>query len=132
MIWHHIHCILRPNPQGQWYVQDDIDHASCNIHPTLRVQQDADALRLYFNRDYHKTGTIQITPDDGFGGGLTANASLGVGSARIEMRAWPLVCGFHAPINPAHVWSKLDAAAGRAVPRDNGNLWVNVIMGLEA
>ncbi len=124
---HRAFCVLRPSSSGVWSIQNDTDHAPHGIHclgnPVPTLVQTATSLKVYFDPIFVKVGALQITPDDGIGGSITANASFGTQVAEIVLRAWPFICGFHDVIDPADMWSHIDRAAGRTVPRDNGNLW---------
>lgn len=118
-----LHAILRPYSNGQWYVQNDVDHASHGMHPESKVQlvQTKKSLRIYFDKRYTKAGVIQITTDDGFAGTVIANASLGLEAAEISLRARPNISSSASPINPRDIW--------KYVPnKGNGNLWVSIVM----
>ena len=118
-----LHAILRPDSNGRWYVQNDVDHASHGLHPENNVQliQTEKSLKIYFDKRYAKAGVIQITMDDGFAGAIIANASLGLEVAEISLRAYPNIAPSTAPINPRKIWKY-------APNKDNGNLWVSIVM----
>ncbi len=126
MTVHYLHCILRHDPAGNWTYQIDSTHDQCGMDLVTGVIQEADCLKIYFSPVYAKAGTIQISCDDGFANSLTANASLGTQSARIELRAKPVDAACYPPMNPKDVWRGLDCIGPH--PRDNGNLWINVTM----
>lgn len=123
---HNIIFILRPDENGTWSVQDDVDHASCGVDPTLGVVHYPDHLRVYFAPTYAKAGTVQITTDDDFAGSITANAGLGCQSVSIKLRAHPHMLGIDPPIDPRRIWEHLRPALGYT--KGNGNLWVNITM----
>lgn len=107
-----IHCIIRPNSAGQWYVQNDTDHSpsGCN----LKIEQGADYLRVFFLRTYTHAGTVQITSDDDFNVKIQGFAALGLNSTVIRVYANGQM------INPANVYSY--------IPQGGGNFWLNVSM----
>ncbi len=120
-----IHAILRPDPQGKWYVQNDVDHSPHGIHPDHDIQliQNEKGLNLYFDKRYAKAGVIQITLDDGFSGVIVASASLGLEGTNIGLRAYPEISPLAPTINPRDIWKYV-----RNKRKDNGNLWVSVTM----
>jgi hypothetical protein len=105
--------ILRPDASGRWHIQDDDDHAASGVSHT--VEQTETFVRVFFLKTYTHAGVIQITPDDGFNGLITAGASLGRSNATITLAAQGKT------IDPAKVWS-------HAREPNNGNLWVSVSM----
>jgi len=121
-----IHFILRPDPNGVWYVQDDTDHASFGVDKVTGVIHEKDHLRVYFTPVYAKAGTVQVTTDDDFAGSLTANAGLGTQCVSIKLRAHPNTKGIDPPIDPKRIWEYLRPADG--YDKTCGNLWVNITM----
>lgn len=118
-----IHAILRPDANGQWFIQNDVDHVPWNVHPDTKIQliQDDQSLKLYFKKRFSKAGMIQVTTDDGFSGAIHASASLGLEVAGITLRASPKISPSAPAINPRHIWRYLKN-------QDNGNLWVSITM----
>lgn len=113
-----LHGILRPDAEGNWYVQIDDTHEHRGIDGF--VQQTNDHLRIFtFGRNYSRAGTIQISSDDGFGGVITGHANLGLNTARIEVRARG------ERIDPAEIWSHLPPDRLESL---NGNFWINMTM----
>lgn len=118
MTVHHLHCVLRPDANGQWYVQNDATHASYGID--AYVQQTSTYVRIYTaGLMLTKAGTIQISSDDGFGDAITGHANLGINTAFIKILADGCI------IDPADVWCHLppDRQANM-----NGNFWINMTM----
>lgn len=107
-----LHCIIRPNSAGQWYVQNDTDHSPSGC--ALKIEQGADYLRVFFLRTYTHAGTVQITGDDDFNVKIQGFASLALDSATIRVYANGQM------INPANVYSY--------IPQGGGNFWLNVTM----
>jgi hypothetical protein len=110
------HLILRPDPNGRWFVQNDDDHSPFRI--TATVEQTPRYLRIFFDRPYKKAGTVQITSDDGFANYVTGHASLGLTCISIEVYAGTLL------IDPSDVWKYVPPDRVRS----NGNFWVNAWM----
>ena len=108
----HLHCILRPDASGHWYIQDNADHASYGFSPT--VEQTDTYIRLFFTRNYRYAGTVQVTSDDDFRSKVQGFSNLGLGSITIKVEADGQL------IDPADVLAY--------VPFGGGNLWVNVTM----
>lgn len=123
---HHLHCVLRPNSDGVWSYQIDSSHNQYGMDLITGVVQTHDSLIIYFSPVFDKAGMIQISTDDGFAGSLTANASLGTQNARIELRAKPVDAACYPPMNPKDVWRWLNCIGPHS--KDNGNLWVHIIM----
>lgn len=113
---HHLHAILRPDPSGQWYIQNDATHAPHGF--STDVVQGDDYIRV-FTGMYTKAGTIQISTDDGFGDYISGHANLGLNTAVIEIRYQGEV------IDPAEIWSYLPPDRRE---NQNGNFWVNITM----
>jgi hypothetical protein len=107
-----LHFILRPNPVGQWYIQNDKDHASIGVQH--RVEQTETHLRVRFERKYSHAVVIQITSDDEFGTKVSGHASLGIDAATIFITA------DGKRINPMDVRKHYTAGGG--------NLWISVTM----
>jgi hypothetical protein len=120
MIECRLSCVIRPDANGAWFIQNDADHYNSGFYA---VVQQTDGLRLDFISTYDKAGTIQISTDDDFAGSLVVSSNLGLSSAGLKIRAFPSVRGIDPPINPAQVWSRLPGH-----PAGSGNLWVNVTM----
>lgn len=118
---HQIVFLLRPDINGRWYVQDDVDHAPIGTDRRLGVVQGPDFLRVYFDPVYDRAGAVQVTTDDDFAGSLSVGAGLGTQAVQFTLRAWPNVTSFDAPINPADVWHYVKYNGG-------GNLWVTITM----
>jgi hypothetical protein len=110
-----LHCILRPNASGVWYIQDDTDHAPKGFG--LSVLQTSTSLQLSFLRTYPKAGTIQISSDDDFGRKVMGHGNLGLGNTSIVLTKFD-----GSPLNPSEVYSATGIVPG------NGNLWIDVTM----
>ena len=104
--------ILRPDANGQWFIQNDVDHASMGVMP--QIEQGADYLRVTFDRRYTHAGVVQITSDDDFRDRIQAFSNLGVTSITIR------VVHNGAIIDPAKVYDYVPAGAG--------NFWCSVVM----
>lgn len=111
---HQLHFIIRPDASGNWFVQNDVDHASFGVSGV--VTQTAEYLEVHFTRSYSHAGTVQVTPDDDMNGFITAGSNLGLSSMRIRIKA------NGTQINPANIWSY------GPTHYNGGNLWVNVTM----
>lgn len=109
---HEMLFILRPDNAGQWYIQNDVDHKSFGVLPT--VIQTPTYLEVTFDKSYSHAGRILITSDDDFRNRVTGHGNLGLNSTRIVV-----VAGGNK-INPADVWSY--------VPPGAGNFWCDVKM----
>jgi hypothetical protein len=109
-----LHFILRPDAAGQWYIQNDHDHASIGVKH--KVEQRGDRLHVRFERTYAKAVVIQITSDDGFADRISGHASLGTSEAVIVV-----VARGKGAINPRDVWQHVGKPG-------NGNLWVSITM----
>jgi hypothetical protein len=109
---HHLHGIVRPDENGVWYVQNDVDHAPVGI---VSVTQTGEYLEVALDRRYSHAGTVQVTPDDDFNGHITVGSNLGVSSLRIRIKA------NGQQIDPGNVYDY-------APVRGSGNLWINVTM----
>lgn len=107
-----LHCIIRPDANGQWYVQNDVDHSPSGC--SLQIEQGPDYLRVFFLKTYTHAGTVQITSDDDFNVKIQGFANLGLNSTMIRVYANGQM------INPAHVYSY--------IPQGGGNFWINVTM----
>lgn len=118
---HQIIFILRPDINGMWSIQDDMDHASYGVHKGIGVVQGRDFLRVYFDPVYDKAGVVQVTTDDDFAGSVKVGAGLGTQNVTFTLRAWPNVRGSDDPIDPARIWDYVRYNGG-------GNLWVSVTM----
>lgn len=103
--------VLRPGADGQWFIQNDKDHAPYGIDP--RIEQTDEAIHTFFGgvATFQKVGAIQISSDDGFGDHVTGHANVGLTGAVIEVWA----AGHR--IDPTH-----------APDPENGNFWVTVQM----
>jgi hypothetical protein len=110
-----LHCILRPNASGVWYIQNDSDHAPRGISG---VSQNANGLQLSFAKTYAKAGTIQVTSDDNFARKVMGHGNLGLSGSSIV-----LTKADGSPLNPSDVYT----ATPGLIPGD-GNLWINVTM----
>ncbi|MBJ3784010.1 hypothetical protein [Devosia sediminis] len=106
--------ILRPDEDGQWFIQNDVDHRPFGID--TYIEQTPDSIKIFTccgaPRDF--AGSIQINGDDQFGTTITGHANLGIGGATIEVRA------NGRKINPADIWSYL--------PPGGGNFWIDMSM----
>ena len=109
---HRMLFILRPDSSGNWYIQDDVDHKSFGVLPT--VEQTVDYLRVHFDKPYSHAGIVQITSDDDFRHRVSGHGNLGLSSTTIRVVAGGQI------INPADVWSH--------VPVGAGNFWCSVEM----
>lgn len=107
-----LHFILRPDAAGLWYVQNDAEHASYGVLPT--VDQTDSTLTVHFDRAYRYAGTVQISSDDDYLGRVRGYASLGLSKVVIK------ITGDGRQIDPKRA---VDYAAPGV-----GNLWVNVTM----
>lgn len=108
----HLHCILRPDSNGRWFVQSDADHSPLGV--SLQVEQTAEYVRIFFESNYTHAGVIQITSDDDFRGTIQGFSNLGLNAATIRIVANGQV------INPA--------AAVAFAPPGAGNLWISIVM----
>lgn len=120
MIISRLHCVLRPDANGNWFIQDDEDHGQFGFYS---VDQFPTHLRLNFMSTYDKAGTVQISSDDDFAGSVLASANLGLSSMNIKIRVAPNTTGESAPIVPSQIWAHLP----RHIP-GSGNLWINATM----
>jgi len=107
----HLHAVVRPDSNGQWFIQHDVDHAPIGISS---VSQTTEALYLNFDRRYTHAGSIQVSSDDDFRNRVSGYSNLGVSGSRITVVANGQI------IDPSTVWSY--------VPVGSGNFWVNVTM----
>jgi hypothetical protein len=107
-----LHFILRPDAAGQWYIQNDADHASIGVQH--KVEQTDKHLVVRFERRYSHAVVIQITSDDEFGAQVSGHASLGTDSAVI------FIVADGKRINPRDVRRHYQAPGG--------NLWITVTM----
>jgi len=110
----HLHAILRPDPTGKWFIQNDIDHKPIGI--SLTVEQTDKFIRIFFNKTYSYAGVIQISSDDGFLNKVTGHASLGLNNATIQITHNKKV------IRPVDI-TKINRGYS-----ENGNFWVSVTM----
>lgn len=116
MTWKTAHCVLRPDVNGKWYIQNDSTHAP--EHIDLYVQQTADYVRIYTSGLYGiSAGVIHITSDDGFGPFISGYGNLGLNTSYIRIYAGTTM------IDPADVWGHLPPDRKEAM---NGNLWVSL------
>jgi hypothetical protein len=109
---HHLHGIVRPDANGNWFIQNDVDHAAIGI---VGVTQTSEYLEIALDRRYTHAGTVQVTPDDDFNGHITVGSNLGVSSFRIRIK----VNG--QQIDPKDIYSYVPG-------KGSGNLWMNVTM----
>jgi hypothetical protein len=107
-----LHCIIRPNDAGQWFVQNDVDHSPSGC--SLQIEQGPDYLRVFFLRTFTHAGTVQITSDDDFNVKIQGFANLGLNSTMIRVYANGQM------INPADVYNHIS--------KGGGNFWINVTM----
>lgn len=109
----HLHAVLRPDSNGRWFIQNDVDHVPIGFQ--MYVEQDETNLYVYFDRNYTHAGVIQITSDDDFGlAHVSGHSNLATNKARIVI----LVNG--QPINPATIYDHM--------PQGGGNFWISVTM----
>lgn len=108
----HLHAILRPDSNGRWYVQSDVDHLPDGV--SLTVEQTPEFVRIFFSQNYKFAGTIQVTSDDDFADEVKGYSNLGLNHATIRVKARG------KPINPADVY--------QYIPPGSGNFWINVTM----
>jgi hypothetical protein len=111
-----LHCILRPNASGNWFIQNDSDHAPKGFGAT--VSQSSNSLQLFFLKTYSKAGTVQITSDDDFARRVMGHGNLGLNNTTIV-----LTKADGSPLNPSEVY-----VANPSIPPGSGNLWINVTM----
>lgn len=109
-----LHAVLRPDANGRWYVQSDVDHSPIGI--SWGVEQTSEFVRIFFFENFTHAGVIQITSDDDFAGRVRGYSNLGLNNATIRIE----VDGRR--IDPARILDHVPTAA-RA-----GNLWVSVTM----
>lgn len=107
-----LHAILRPDNNGRWYIQDNVDHTPLGI--SLTVEQTSEFVRIFFNRTYKFAGTIQVTSDDDFNVVVNGYSNLGLNSATIRVYANGKM------IDPATVYNY--------IPVGSGNFWINATM----
>lgn len=110
--FYELYAILRPAPDGQWYIQNDVDHLSKGIN--LRVEQNSNSLKLHFSQTYTHAVHVDIGSDDDFRNIVSGYSNLGINSATIKVVANGTI------IDPATVWNY--------VPQGGGNFWVKVVM----
>lgn len=113
--------ILRPDVNGIWSIQDDVDHASFGVDKNIGVVQGPNFLRVYFNPVFDKAGVVQVTSDDDFAGSINVGAGLGTQNVTFTLRAWPNIRGEDWPIDPARIWDYVRYNGG-------GNLWITITM----
>lgn len=113
--------ILRPDVNGIWSIQDDVDHASFGVDKNIGVVQGPDFLRVYFNPVFSKAGVVTVTTDDDFAGSVQVGAGLGTQNVTFVLRAYPSVRSTDPLINPMRIWEYVRYNGG-------GNLWVNITM----
>lgn len=118
---HQVVFLLRPDMNGQWYIQDDADHASVGVDKRIGVVQGPNFLRVYFNPVFDKAGVVQVTSDDDFAGSINVGAGLGTQNVTFTLRAWPNIRGEDWPIDPARIWDYVRYNGG-------GNLWITITM----
>lgn len=111
-----LHVIIRPDLNGDWFIQDDDYHTSVGIRS---IEQTSEALTIKFARAYPQALTIQISTDDGLGPYVTAHANLG----RREATIWLFAEG--QVIDPRTIWDHLPSDRRE---QHNGNLWIDVTM----
>lgn len=111
---HHLYAILRPNENGQWYVQNDIDHMPIGV--STSVEQTDSFVRIFFNKAYTHAATIQVTADDGFNSRVSGHANLGLSNATIAITYKGV------KIKPADIVRFNPKYAA------DGNFWVNITM----
>lgn len=113
-----IHFVLRPDPSGHWYVQNDVDHMPIGVDMSkgsgVGVDQFSDSLVVTFDRRYTFAGVIQITSDDDFRDRVSGFGNLGVTGTRI------ILVARGNQIDPSTI--------GTYVPAGAGNLWVTATM----
>jgi len=110
---HQLHAIVRPAANGQWFVQNDVDHSPSGISS---VTQTGEYLEVVFDRSYSHAGSIQVSMDDDFNGFCTAGTNLGLSATRVRIK-----CN-GTQINPTNIYSYAPITPG------SGNLWINVTM----
>ena len=113
--------ILRPDVNGIWSIQDDVDHASFGVDKNIGVVQGPDFLRVYFNPVFSKAGVVTVTTDDDFAGSVQVGAGLGTQNVTFVLRPYPNVRSTDPLINPMRIWEYVRYNGG-------GNLWVNITM----
>ena len=111
---HHLHGIVRPDPSGNWFVQNDVDHAA---HRIVAVRQTDKYLDVDFDSGFTHAGVAHISPDDDLTGYITAGASLGLSGMRIVIKRDGKV------IDPASIYQHPGAPV-----KGSGNLWITVRM----
>lgn len=111
-----LHVIIRPDLNGDWFIQRDGSHASRGV---AAVRQLGDGLVIEFARRYPKPMTIQISTDDGFGAFVSAHGNLGRRDATIRLYANGAI------IDPRTIWDHLPPDRRE---QHNGNLWIDVTM----
>lgn len=107
----YLHFAIRPDSQGQWFIQNDADHASFGV---ASLRQTQEYLEVTFDRRYTHAGAIVVSSDDDFRDRVRGYCNLGVDGTRCR-----IVAGGRE-IDPATVRD--------VVPGDSGNLWVIVQM----
>ena len=113
---HTLFAVLRPDSNGDWYIQDDSSHKRHGID--TYIEQTSSYIRIFTCcvASFTKAGTIQITTDDGFNVRVSAHSNLGYNNATIQI----YVDG--SLIDPADIWTELGGYTG------NGNLWLTLQM----
>lgn len=110
--------IVRPDEQGNWYVQGgeghpDPDHMPIGGQPSVSVV--GDRLALNFGRVFTHAVNIQVTSDDDFGkAGIHAYCNLGLAGSMCD------IMHRFEHITPAQVLER--------GPRGAGNFWITVTM----
>lgn len=113
-----MHFIARPDADGRWFVQSDVDHEP--IGGTPSAEQTTEYLFFHFGRLFTKAGVIQVTSDDDFGkAGVSVHCNLGLAGSRCLVMA-PAAGGGRQVIDPATIT--------RYASPGSGNLWVSVEM----
>lgn len=110
---HRMLCILRPDANGQWYIQNDTDHKSFGVLPT--INQTSTYLEVLFDKSYSHAGVIHITSDDDFRDRVSGHGNLGLTATRIQV----VIPGI-GPIDPADIHNHITPGAG--------NFWVSIEM----
>lgn len=115
--------VLRPNGAGQWYIQNDVDHAPQGLATTVRFSAGTNGrtynglLVDFTSGSYTKAGSVQITPDDDF-----ALAAIGAG-AGVGLTSVAVVVLFKGQwIDPTKIFQYAPNLGG------SGNFWINGTM----
>lgn len=116
LVFEQISCIVRPDANGRWYIQNDGDHAPLGCDLTL--QQSDSEIRVFFKNNYSHVGSVQVSSDDDFNVIVQGFANAGLNSVNISVYA------NGQKINPSEVYNH--------IPLGGGNFWISATMARSA